>query len=422
MSEKRKDSKGRILRDNESQRKDGRYEFKYVDRKGGRHSIYSWRLVPTDKTPAGKRHCDSLREMEKQIALEGDEPVSHIERKRATLNTLFREHITTKTDLRDTTRSKYKYAYNRYVYDDIGMQPIADIHFSDIKRFYTHLLNDTGLKPNTIDNINTIIHPVFESAVRDGLITTNPTDGAMVQVKRSCGWVKPKRKALTIPQQKALMSYVSNSIEFVRWKPLLTVLLGTGCRIGEALGLRWDDCDFENGIINVNHTLNYQLFDDGKTQFKVTTPKTRNGVRQIPMLSDVREVLQREYERQSYMGFNKAEVDGYTNFIFVNRFGDPFSSRGINQALDSIRRNYNVWEKAKAEEEGREPLILPDFTCHNLRHTFCTRFCENETNLKVIQEIMGHANISTTMDVYNEATMEKKVASFENLEGKLQLQ
>ena len=61
-----------------------------------------------------------------------------------------------------------------------------------------------------------------------------------------------------------------------------------------------------------------------------------------------------------------------------------------------------------AKEENREPVLLPHFTAHHLRHTFCTRFCENETNLKVIQEIMGHSDISTTMDIYAEATDEKK--------------
>ena len=69
----------------------------------------------------------------------------------------------------------------------------------------------------------------------------------------------------------------------------------------------------------------------------------------------------------------------------------------------------------------RYPELLPHFSCHNLRHTFCTRFCENERDLKVIQEIMGHADITTTMNVYNEATKEKKVASFANLEGKIRI-
>ena len=82
---------------------------------------------------------------------------------------------------------------------------------------------------------------------------------------------------------------------------------------------------------------------------------------------------------------------------------------------------YNKDETEQARNELRRPELLPHFSVHNLRHTFCTRFCENETNLKVIQEIMGHADISTTMDIYNEATKEKKVESFANLEGKVKI-
>ena len=78
-------------------------------------------------------------------------------------------------------------------------------------------------------------------------------------------------------------------------------------------------------------------------------------------------------------------------------------------------------QKEDAKAEGREPELLPHFSCHHLRHTFCTRFCENETNLKVIQEIMGHADITTTMDIYNEATKDKKIESFAGLEGKIKI-
>ena len=80
-----------------------------------------------------------------------------------------------------------------------------------------------------------------------------------------------------------------------------------------------------------------------------------------------------------------------------------------------LRKRYVLSKKKRA------PQLLPHFSCHNLRHTFCTRFCENEKDLKVIQEIMGHADITTTMNIYNEATKERKVASFVNLEGKIRV-
>ena len=86
---------------------------------------------------------------------------------------------------------------------------------------------------------------------------------------------------------------------------------------------------------------------------------------------------------------------------------------------------YKKWcnkeEEQKAQEENREPIIIPHFSCHVFRHTFCTRFCENETNIKVIQEIMGHANISITMDIYAKATEEKKKQALDDLSGNLKI-
>lgn len=75
----------------------------------------------------------------------------------------------------------------------------------------------------------------------------------------------------------------------------------------------------------------------------------------------------------------------------------------------------------RAEKENREPILLPGFSCHNLRHTFATRYCENETNLKVIQEILGHKYIATTMDVYTEAMKGAKVKSYSHMQGYISL-
>ena len=110
-----------------------------------------------------------------------------------------------------------------------------------------------------------------------------------------------------------------------------------------------------------------------------------------------------------------------SEFIFVNRENYIHNPQTINRAIQRIYKAYNEEEIALAKEENREPVIIPHFSCHHLRHTFCTRYCEIETNLKVIQTVMGHADISTTMDVYAECTNEKKQESFDNLVGKMKI-
>ena len=122
----------------------------------------------------------------------------------------------------------------------------------------------------------------------------------------------------------------------------------------------------------------------------------------------------------SIMLFND-EIDGYSGFIFTNRVGYIHNPQTINRAIKRIIRDYNKEEKEIAKIEKRKPLEIRDFSVHSLRHTFCTRFCENETNLKVIQEIMGHSDITTTMNIYAEATNDKKQEAFSQLEGKIKI-
>lgn len=421
MSDKKRDQKGRILRQGERQREDGRYEYRYRDIKGETRSVYSWKLVDTDKAPAGKRCMESLRDMEKQIQRDLEDSVNTYTANRTTLNSFFDAYIETKYELKQSTRTNYKYMYKKYVSEDLGLRDIASIRYSDIKKFYIHLIKDIRFKPNSMEIINTILHPIFTTAVRDGLIRLNPTDGVMAEIKKSHDWEKQKRHALTEAQQTAFVDYVANHQLYRHWLPVLTVLLGTGCRVGEVVGLRWEDCDFRSNTISVNHNLIYRLQDSGKCEFHITTPKTKSGIRMVPMLSEVKKALEEERERQAQTGFNQTKIDGYSGFIFQNRFGECLNAYCINRAITRICRDYNAEENTLAEAANREPELLPHFSVHNLRHTFCTRFCENETNLKIIQEIMGHADISTTMNVYNEATKEKKMESFANLEGKIKI-
>lgn len=412
---KRKDNKGRILRDNEYQKLDGRYEYRYPDGKGGLKSIYSWRLVETDRTPQGKKHTAALRELEKTIKRDIEDGI--IVQKNITLNTLWEKYISNKTELKQSTKTNYKYMYDKYVRDVLGNRNISTIKYSDMKAFFNDLINIRGFKPRSVEVLHTVLHPVFKSAVKDGYIRINPTDDIIAELKKSHDWDKKTRHALTVEQQAAFVDYTANNKMYCHWLPLLTCLLGTGCRIGEMLGLRWCDIDFKENLISINHNLVYRQQDSGKCEFHITTTKTKNSNRVIPMFEKVKNALLSERLKQMQSGFCMAEIDGYSGFIWKNRFNTVFNPQSINRAIDRIVRDYNAEELIKAQKEKREPLLLPDFSNHVLRHTFCTRLCENETDLKLIQEIMGHADISTTMDIYNESNTARKKASFERLEG-----
>ena len=137
------------------------------------------------------------------------------------------------------------------------------------------------------------------------------------------------------------------------------------------------------------------------------------------MLDVVRDAFDILKEIEAENGPNMQVIDGYTGFIFQNRFGKVPNPEAVNRAIRRISESYNAEEALNAKKEKREALMLPHFSCHHLRHTFATRLCEAESNLKVIQSVMGHKNIETTMDVYAEATDRKKQETFEVLASKL---
>ena len=419
---KRTDTRGRILKDGESQRSDGIYRYRYTDAYGKRHDVYSNRLVATDKVPKGSKPDLSLREKEKQINRDLDDGIKAQVENFVTLNELFQLYMSTKTKLKESTRANYIYMYEKYVQDALGSKKVKDIKYSTIYSFYSDLIDRLGFKPNSMEIIHSILHPVFRLAVRDEYIRMNPTEGAMSEIKRTYDWEKPKRIALTIPEQEMLIDFLNTSETYCRWESIITFFLGTGCRVGEVIGLRWEDCDFEKKTISINHNTIYRKYKgESESRFHITTPKTKAGIRMIPMLSDVKNALLAEYNLQQQIGFCDEIFDGSSGFVFQNRFGNLLSSNDINRALERIYTACNNEERERAKEEKRPPVLIRHFSVHNLRHTFCTRFCENESNLKVIQEIMGHADIETTMNIYAEATTEKKVESFANLEGKIKI-
>ena len=408
MAKVRKDLRGRSLRKGEVQRSsDKRYMYTYTDPMGRRKFIYANDLT-------------ELREKEAKLMKDQLDGLDLYVAGKASVNDTFDRYMSTKYNLRESTKSSYLYTYDHYVRDTFGKKRIADIKYSDVLQFYYYLLNEVKISLGTLDTVHCLLHPTFQLAVRDEIIRNNPTDGVMKEISRESGKNRGIRHALTVEQQRAFMEYIANHPIYYHWWPMFTVLLGTGCRIGEALGLRWQDLDYDRRTISINHSLSYyQKPESNKSVLRISTPKTEAGIRTIPMLDVVKDSFEMLYEEQLENGFNETEIDGMSGFIFCNRFGTVPNPQTVNHTIKRIANSYNADEVVRAKKERRDPIILPNFSCHHLRHTFCTRLCENETNLKVIQSIMGHRNIETTMDIYAEATEEKKQESFENLATKL---
>ena len=401
---KRKDKSRVVLRTGEIQRKDGTYQYSWTDKNKKRRYVYA-------------RTLDNLREKEEQIAKDISDGIK-AEARYTTLNELYALWKDLKRGLKDNTFENYKYMYETFVRNQIGDKRISMLKKSDIKRFYNYLADERGLKPATIYNIHTVLHQVLDMAVDDDYIRNNPSNNVLKELKQSHIFKTEKRRGLTRPEQELFLSYLKDTPSVQNWYPVFAVMVGTGLRVGELTGLRWCDVDIEEGTIDVNHTLVYydHRTSEGKRgcYFNVNTPKTEAGNRQVPMLDFVKEAFLMEKERQDMLDVHcEAMVDGYTDFIFINRFGQPQHQSTLNKAIRRIIRDCNDEQFLK---DDNPKVLLPHFSCHSLRHTFTTRMCEAGVNVKVIQDTLGHKDISTTLNIYTDVTKELKRSEFEGLD------
>lgn len=393
--ERCKDNKRRVLKEGEYQRTNGTFEYKWRDCRGKRHSVYAKTL-------------EELRLKEETVIRDALDGIRS-ESKNMTINDLYRLWIQVKRGLKDNTFQNYKYMYTKFVEPDFGKSRISDLKRTDVRAFYNHLFDEQHHKASTIDGVHNVLHQILEIAVEDDYIRYNPSDNALKELKKAHRNDSKKRRALSIAEQELFEQFLRESPEYGRWYPIFVVMLWTGLRVGEVTGLRWCDIDLDSDTISVNHTLVYyrQAQNEG-CSFGVNTPKSEAGKRIIPMLPKVKKafLLERQYQMDSGLECN-VSVDGFTDFIFINRFGGVQHQGTLNKALRRIIRDCNYWVLGKVKDDS-EGTFLPVFSNHSLRHTFTTRMCEAGVNIKVMQEILGHADAETTMNIYAEATKDLK--------------
>ena len=385
---RRKDSKNRILKEGEYERSNKTYEFKWTDKTGKRHSIYAKTLEELRE-----KEIDILRDTLNGIKVNG---------KNLTVNDFYKKWESLKRGLKNNTFQNYKYMYNQFAKDQIGNIKVCELKRTDVRSFYNMLLDVRHLKLRTIECLHTVIHQILELAVEDDCIRYNPSDNALKELKRAHNKDVEKRKAFTKVEQKIFENYLKKEGLNHRWYPVFIVMLWTGLRVGELTGLTWNDIDFENNTITVSRTLvYYDKGGKGKCGYAIHTPKTNAGNRVVPMIEKVRLALLEEQAYQKELGIKcVANIDGYTDFVFINRYGTTHNQATLNKALRRIIRdcNYEIMDKGNANS-----IILPNVSNHSLRHTFTTRMLEAGINVKVMQEVLGHADAQTTMNIYAEA-------------------
>ena len=384
MSEKRRDSKNRILRTGESQRKDGRYAYKYIDAFGKPQFVYAWKLVPTDRTPAGKREDISLREKVEGILQDKNDGIDTAGKK-MTVYELFKKYLKQQRNARASTQNTYHYLLEFLKKDKFGARSIDTVKISDVKTWLLEL-KENGLAYGTVLFYKRALKPAFKMALHDDCIRKNPFDFSLSSVMKND---TQSRQAMTQEQEEKLLAFVQSDVCYQKHYDEIIVLLRTGLRISEFCGLTVNDLDFTNRVINIDHQL-IKL----KRNYIVQPPKSENGVRQIPMSDEVYQSLKNILKHRRKQ--KELEIDGYKDFLFINRNGNPNVAMNYEAVFRKLVNKYN----SKHEEQ------LPRITPHVMRHTFCTRLANAGMNPKALQYVMGHSNITITLNLYAHASLE----------------
>ena len=233
MSEKRRDKRNRILHDGEMQMKDGRYRFKYTDRTGKVHCVYSWRLDKSDRNPPGSKKDLSLREKERQIQADLFDRIA-VNGGNYTVLELVQKYIATKTGVRQSTRTGYQTVINFLKKDPMGQKRIDLVKLSDAKIWLIKLQQEKGKSYSTIHNIRGVLRPAFRLAVDDDLIRKNPFDFELATVLVNDAVT---REAVTRDQERRFLKFIQEDNHYSRYYEGFYILFHTGMRISEFCGL-----------------------------------------------------------------------------------------------------------------------------------------------------------------------------------------
>ena len=381
MSEKRRDNRNRILREGEYQRKDGRYRFRYIDEDGKEKNVYSWRLDKNDPMPKGKKREPSLREKEKQIEADlFDRIVTN--GGNYTVLELVEKYISLKTGVRHNTVAGYKTVINMLKKESFGNLRIDKVRLSDAKAWLIKLQQTDGRGYSSIHSIRGVLRPAFQMAVDDDLLRKNPFEFELASVIVNDSVT---REAITRKQQRDLLKFIQEDKHFSRYYDAIYILFHTGLRISEFVGLTLSDLDMQNRKISVNH----QLQRKRNMEYVIEDTKTSCGTREIPMTDEVYKCFQRIISSRKKPRVEPI-VGGKCGFLYLDKNDMPMVALHWEKYFQHICEKYNSIYR----------MQMPKVTPHVCRHTFCSNMAKSGMNPKTLQYLMGHSDISVTLNTY----------------------
>lgn len=388
-----KDLKGKELGKGISQRADGNYMARYVDRYKKRHTFYGRDLKILRRKLERARY-----ESEQGMFLSGGN---------ITLSEWFEEFLKLYKEgkVKATTVYRIRQTFSPCKKNIVGMMKLQDIRAIHIQQLINEL-DEKGFTYGTIRLLKSLLNEMFKKAVGNGYVLINPCDAVVMPRK-----VTYEARFLTEQEQEMFLEVAKEYSHY----DIFCACLSFGARIGEVLGLKWSDIDFEKKTIHIQRTLHYSKVKENEScHFFFTTPKTESSNREIPLLPETEVILKRVRKKQLrnrmlYATQWKNE-EPFNDMVFTTQQGIPIRYGDVNRTIKSVILKANLQEEELAKFENREPFVLKPFTPHCFRHTFVTRCKMNGVPYETIQLYVGHSDKETTA-YYNHEKPEMDIST-----------
>lgn len=299
-------------------------------------------------------------------------------------------------DLKPKSFEKYEGIYRNYIKGStIGKIKLKDLRATHLQKHYNELIDIYNKPVSTVKSLNTRLKPCLAEAEKQGYIQKNyckmvtlPKDNTTKEIK-----------VLSSDQQKLFIEAIKGH----NLEVLFLVALSTGLRLGEILGLKWSDIDFNTGTLTVNRTIQRvtQIDRNGNRESKVIEqlPKTKNSIRTIPIPKNILIKLKDHRLEQNTNRLKLGNLYFNNDYVFCDKLGYPIDDKRPARNLKSILTKLDI-----------EPIKF-----HGLRHTYATRLFEANVPPKTVQVLMGHSDISITLDIYTHVMEDTKLEAVEKL-------
>lgn len=359
-----KDLKGKELGEGISQRKNGKYSARFKSKNKKRIEKYFDKVSEARKWLVEAKYNDEHGDIGNSTNM--------------TVNTWFEywiNNIKTNT-VRISTVTHYKDRYKYNIKDIIGNMIISDVKPMHCQNIINNMISK-DYATASITQARITMYAMFSSAVENEIITKNPVTKTVKCPKGK----KKDARVLSIEEQELFLKIAKSSSYYRQYM----FILQTGLRVGELIGLKWEDVDFKNHTISIRRSIKHHA----KNEFIVGEPKSMSGYRTIPLTNVAYKILmdiKKERNEQKIINLE------YKDYIFINKKGYPTSNIVYNNNIKKLCKKANINE----------------ISIHTLRHTFATRCIEANMRPKTLQEILGHSNISITMDLYVHVTEDAK--------------